>query len=84
MPNIRKKTCPVCTRNYYQISKSHNVCETHESWFVTVCDICNQASFSDTRNLCVPCSKQKSRSTGPKGIAKDHRAALREYGIDGE
>lgn len=59
MANTKKKTCPICIREYYRTDKSHNVCDAHQGWYVTKCDTCGKVSFSNTKKLCVSCGQVK-------------------------
>lgn len=74
--------CPICRGDVYNVSASLDVCEKHESFFVTMCAECGKTCFSASIRLCGRCADApvKPRGTGGK---KDHRAALRANGLDG-
>lgn len=79
---MTKPRCPICQAQYKLISESENVCNEHQGWFITKCLDCGLVTFSDCVGLCMKCAKRKSKGFGPKGFNKDHRAALRSYGIE--
>lgn len=49
-------TCPVCLDNYYLTEFSSEVCVLHQDWFITTCQICGRACFSDCVGTCPLCT----------------------------
>lgn len=78
--------CPICSKNYHLVEFSAVVCEYHQDWIVTTCQICGKISFSDCRSYCPECVglDDCGRMMGAQhGYSKDHRAPLRYYGLEG-
>ncbi len=53
--------CPICKEQYYSISKATDVCERHEDWFITECQVCGRMCFSDAVGICIKDSKRAVR-----------------------
>ena len=77
-------TCPICNGNYYSLEFCGEVCELHNNWIVTFCRVCDRPCFSDCRGYCVSCNKGNCNDAHTVGFGhnKDHRAALRSYGLE--
>jgi hypothetical protein len=75
-----KRPCPVCSRHFFDVGRSEDVCEKHQNWLVTVCDTCREACFSDCVGECAKCA----RGDAPHATMthRDHRAYLRFIGQD--
>jgi len=81
--------CPICTGDLYIhpvddiVEITDAVCEKHQNWLVTTCTECGNLCLSRTIRLCEKCGAitidERPNYTGKK----DHRAALRSYGLEG-
>ena len=47
--------CPICNKEYKAINKSFEVCDKHQNWIVTICEICKLVCFSDCIGVCPEC-----------------------------
>ena len=81
---MANRSCPICNRRYFDIRRSEKVCEIHENWLVTTCEICGRVCFSDCAGICLACFDKCSHGQGPIFIpgSPDHRAYLRAIGQD--
>ena len=75
--------CPICRDAFYDLASSFDVCSIHQDYFVTVCNDCGRACFSQYKNICESCFNKTPFRFIPKGpCSSDKRRALREYGQD--
>lgn len=50
------KLCPICNGIYKLVNdNSYLVCQNHQNWLVTVCEICKTPCFSDCVGVCPDC-----------------------------
>ena len=75
-----KNSCPICFDNLYSVKKSLYVCDYHSNWLVTRCSNCKRMCFSDCKGMCTKCCPYQPRTL--VGAGKDHRAVLRQYGLE--
>lgn len=81
----KNTTCPICLGNYYETEFSAEVCNHHQDWIVTQCHVCGRTCFSDCRSYCTNCAGLDDcgrMGSAQHGYNKDHRAALRSYGLE--
>lgn len=46
-------SCPVCVQEFDRVDNAERVCSVHLSWYVTICAVCGEVSFSDRKGYCL-------------------------------
>ena len=61
MNHQKNDHCPICNGDYFQVRRANYVCEKHEDWLVTTCDVCGNTCFSETVGICMRCEKHRMK-----------------------